>query len=611
MIIGLMITDPTIQSLWLSALANHLWQSTALAFVAWLLAFALRKNQARARYWIWLSASLKFLLPFSILADVGRRIGSMIAAPVTRPVFSSAMQQIVQITQPFPQTTSTVMVTPAIVTHYGNPLPLILLAIWMAGSLAIAISWSRRWRQIYAAARKASRLNHAAEVPVLSSPSLLEPGVFGIVRPVLLLPEGITDRLSGSQLNAIIAHEMCHIRRRDNLTFAMHMLVETLFWFHPLVWWIRARLIEEREQACDEAVLQSGSEAEVYAEGILNVCKFYIESPLACASGVTGSDLKQRIVRIMTERLGDKLSSGRKLLLASIALAAVLGPVVFGLVKIPKINAQEQQSANAPRLSFEVATIKPNRASDNKRMLMISPGKFSVVGIPLSELIRFAYDLKSDAQLTGGPGWLNSDRFDIEAKEDEAQAQASNKLPPPEMGRQMRLMVQSLLADRFGLKVSHATKELPVYALVIAKGGPKLTPTTTPPMVPPGDLPPGSDPAKRPFNRGVMMKGNGDLTGSGAPTGMLADVLSRQPELSNRLVQDKTGLAGDYDWTLKWTPAPMNSPSSPDGAAPPAEDPSTPSLFTALQEQLGLKLEPQKDTVEIVVIDHVEQPSAN
>ena len=107
------------------------------------------------------------------------------------------------------------------------------------------------------------------------------------------------------------------------------------------------------------------------------------------------------------------------------------------------------------------------------------------------------------------------------------------------------------------------------------------------------------------------MKGNGDLTGSGAPTGMLADVLSRQPELSNRLVQDKTGLAGDYDWTLKWTPAPMNSPSSPDGAAPPAEDPSTPSLFTALQEQLGLKLEPQKDTVEIVVIDHVEQPSAN
>jgi bla regulator protein blaR1 len=599
------------QASWLSPLANHLWQSTALVFVAWLLALALRKNQARTRYWVWLSASLKFLLPFSLLADMGRRIGSMIAAPMARPAFSSAMQQIVQITQPFPQTSSTVMVTPSIVTHYGNPLSLILLAIWTIGSLAMAISWSRKWSQIHAAARKASRLDRAAEVPVLSSSSLFEPGVFGIVQPVLLLPEGITNRLTESQLNAILAHEMCHVRRRDNLTFAMHMIVETLFWFHPMVWWIRMQLIEERERACDEAVLQSGSEAEVYAEGILNVCKFYVESPLACASGVTGSDLKKRIVRIMTERLGDNLGSGRKLLLASIALVAILGPVVFGLVKIPQASAQEQQSASEPRLSFEVATVKPNRASDNQRMVRISPGKFSAVGTPLKELILFAYDLKSDAQLTGGPAWIASDRFDIEAKQDEAQAQASSKLLPPEMGKQMRQMLQSLLADRFGLKVSHATKELPVYALVIAKGGPKLTPTTTPPMVPPGDQPPGDDPAKKSFNRGIRMQGNGDLTGMAAPTAFLADVLSRQPELGNRLVQDKTGLTGEYDWTLKWTPAAMDSSSSADSAVPPAGDPSTPSLFTAVQEQLGLKLEPQKGTVEIVVIDHVEQPSAN
>jgi len=233
-----------LQAPWLSSLANHLWQSTALVFVAWLLALALRKNQARTRYWIWLSASLKFLLPFSLLADVGRRIGSMITAPMVRPGFSSAMQQIVQITQPFPQTSSAVMVTPAIVAHYSSPLPLILLAIWMIGSLAIAISWSRRWRQIHAVARKASRLAHTAEVPVLSSSSLIEPGVFGIAQPVLILPEGITNRLTESQLNAILAHEMCHIRRRDNLTFALHMTVETLFWFHPMVWWIGMQLIE-------------------------------------------------------------------------------------------------------------------------------------------------------------------------------------------------------------------------------------------------------------------------------------------------------------------------------------------------------------------------------
>ena len=91
--------------------------------------------------------------------------------------------------------------------------------------------------------------------------------MFGVLKPVLLLPEGITDRLTPAQLNAVLAHEMCHVRRRDNLTAAIHMLVEAIFWFYPLVWWIRARLVEERERACDEAVLQSGSDAEVYAEG--------------------------------------------------------------------------------------------------------------------------------------------------------------------------------------------------------------------------------------------------------------------------------------------------------------------------------------------------------
>jgi beta-lactamase regulating signal transducer with metallopeptidase domain len=104
--------------------------------------------------------------------------------------------------------------------------------------------------------------------------------------------------------------EMCHVRRRDNLTAANHMVVEAAFWFYPLVWWIRARLVEEREQACDEAVLQSGSDAEVYAEGILNVCKFYVESPLACVSGISGADLRKRVVRIMTYSCDDHFHPG-------------------------------------------------------------------------------------------------------------------------------------------------------------------------------------------------------------------------------------------------------------------------------------------------------------
>jgi beta-lactamase regulating signal transducer with metallopeptidase domain len=119
-------------------------------------------------------------------------------------------------------------------------------------------------------------LDLAASIKVMSSSALLEPAVFGIFRPVLLLPEGITAHLTPTQLEAIFAHELCHIRRRDNLMTALHMVAEAVFWFYPLVWWLGARLIDERERACDEAVVQSGNEPRVYAEAILEVCKFYL-----------------------------------------------------------------------------------------------------------------------------------------------------------------------------------------------------------------------------------------------------------------------------------------------------------------------------------------------
>src|SRR5207249_5075322 len=127
------------------------------------------------------------------------------------------------------------------------------------------------------------------------------PGVVGLFRPILLLPASIEERLTMLQLDAVLAHELCHVRRRDNLTSAIHMIVEAIFWFHPLVWWIGARLVEERERACDEAVLSLGSEPHDYAEAILKVCSQYVESPLACTSGVSGSDLKKRIQAILAD----------------------------------------------------------------------------------------------------------------------------------------------------------------------------------------------------------------------------------------------------------------------------------------------------------------------
>jgi len=144
-----------------------------------------------------------------------------------------------------------------------------------------------------------------------------------LLHPVLLLPAGIAGRLTPAQLEAVLAHELCHVRRRDNLSASIHMVVEAIFWFHPLVWWIGAKLVEERERACDEEVLSLGSEPRVYAEGIVNVCRLYVESPLVCLSGVTGSNLKKRIEAIMTNRIVLRLNFAKKIALTVAGIAAV------------------------------------------------------------------------------------------------------------------------------------------------------------------------------------------------------------------------------------------------------------------------------------------------
>jgi beta-lactamase regulating signal transducer with metallopeptidase domain len=235
-------------------------------------------------------------------------------------------------------------------------IPAILFAIWLCGVLAGLICWVRIWWHMRVARLGATPLELEASIalpiPVLSSPTRVEPGVFGIFRPVLLMPDGIRDRMTPAQLQAILAHELCHVRRRDNFTGAIHMLVETLFWFHPLVWWLRARLVEERERACDEEVLMRAGDPEAYAEGILTVCKFYLSAP-ACASGVTGSQLKKRIEAILARQVARKLSWGSRMLLVVSAAVALGGPAVIGVLSVQPGRGQTPAGA-----AFEAASVK-------------------------------------------------------------------------------------------------------------------------------------------------------------------------------------------------------------------------------------------------------------
>jgi bla regulator protein blaR1 len=370
-------------------LTNHLWQSTIFAVVAGFMTVAFRKNQAQVRYWLWLSASLKFLLPFSLLMSLGNRLEW---APATQNMATAPAVTLtmVQMSQPFPDTLP--LPPPTRGTHDWAAIA--IFGVWAFGFSGVALTRFRGWLRIRAAVRSSSPFEIPASVEVRSSPGLLEPGVVGLFRPILLLPAGIVERLKPRQLEAVLAHELCHVRRRDNLTSAIHMMVEAVFWFHPLVWWIGARLVEERERACDEAVLSLGSAPHDYAEGILKVCKSYLESPLSCVSGVTGSNLKKRIEAILAGRVGCDLNFSKKLALIAAGTTALAAPIAVGIVGAPAGRAQSQLAT--PK--FEMTSIKSCPAFRKGTLPGWSPGReLHSECTTVQRLIQQAYGLFANA----------------------------------------------------------------------------------------------------------------------------------------------------------------------------------------------------------------------
>ncbi|HEY4840209.1 MAG TPA: M56 and DUF3738 domain-containing protein [Candidatus Acidoferrales bacterium] len=589
-------------------ITNHLWQSTVFVFAVALLALAFRKNRAEVRYWLWLSASLKFLIPFSLLIGVGLRVwdalpAGKIVTHIAAPIVSQAM---VDITQPFPESFAQI----SSVHHTTNWIPTAIVSLWAFGFFCVALMRCRSWFRIRAAVRTSAPINISATIPVRSSATLLEPGVVGFLNPVLLLPEGILKKLTPPQLEAVFAHEQCHVRRRDNLTSTLHMIVEAIFWFHPIVWWIGAKLVEERERACDEAVLKLGNEPQAYAEGILNVCKSYLESPLHCVSGVTGSDLKKRIRAILTDHVALDLSFGRKAALTAATMAAFALPILVGLIGAPSIRAQsppQNTAIDAPAFEYEVATIKPNQSGSGNINIRTPEDGLVISNFPLSRLLQLAFGIP-EYQFSGAPNWTNSESYDIDAKMDNATADALKKLSADDRRLARQHMLEALLMTRFKLVFHRDSKELPVYWLTIAKNGPKIHEAK------PGDTYANGIPV--PAGRGgagIMMMNGGPgtqtVTAQAVPIGNLLRTLATAV---GRPVLDKTSLTGLYDFTLTYAPDPSQLQGLSGGApgAQPA-DPESPSVFTAVQEQLGLKLDSGKGPVEIIVIDHIERPSGN
>ncbi|HET9467428.1 MAG TPA: M56 family metallopeptidase, partial [Vicinamibacterales bacterium] len=491
-----------------------------------------------------------------------------------------------------------------------SPVVVFLLAVWLVGIAMRALVWSLRRRRLVRVLRAAVPMTDGRELAILrrleqvhgvkapvglvSSDDALEPGVFGYLRAVLFWPRRLSERLDEAQIEAIIAHELCHVRRRDNLLASVHMIVETIFWFHPLIWLIGARVCHERERACDEQVIAEGNDPDTYARTILKTCEICLEAPLPIYSGVTGPNLRSRIETILAGVSARRLTPVQQALIVCGGMAAIAWPLFLGFA-----SAQTPASPDISKLEFGVASVKPNKTGDQNSRLGLEPGgRIVATNIALRLLIRNLYNVQAD-QIVGAPDWIETERFDIEAKADREYPPQADA-PAPELLAMMR----NLLVDRFKLVVHREFREMPVYALVTARAdkspGSQLRRVDVDCAAENaramaarrgGAPPPPMDANKMPACG--MRTRPGNVIARGATLQQLARNLS---QFLGRTVVDRTGLDGAFDLNLEWSPE--QTPNA-----------TLPSIFTAVQEQLGLRLESHRTQVEVLVIDRVERPT--
>lgn len=305
-------------------LLTHLWQSTLVLIAAWALAHACRRNAAAVRYWIWFAASLKFLVPLALLQQLGDSLGRSLPEPL---LVDAALVE-----------SATTLFVPSLPRSLAAPYDLlsqigvIAAVVWALGAALVCVRWFVQWRSVRSLLACAPQtLMDGAPAPVRITSANLTPGVFGIFRPVLIMPRKLLQTLDTRQLQSVFAHEGCHIHRRDNLTAAVHRCVEAIFWFHPLVWWIGANLLRERETACDEAVIDDGHEQQAYAESILTACRLTVLAQCGPIAASTGGDLNQRLASILSERRVHPITSKRFTVLFSLATLVCFAPLAAGV----------------------------------------------------------------------------------------------------------------------------------------------------------------------------------------------------------------------------------------------------------------------------------------
>jgi uncharacterized protein (TIGR03435 family) len=600
-----LLSEPWVERLGMTLL-HFLWQGIGIAT----LYAAVRRIPALAR-----SPQRRYLLASGALA-------AMMAAPLatwellrtnssrdaanaeamyrirTTPVSAPAAEGVAALPDLVQATVSRV--------HSGQFLSWVVL-VWLAGALVFWVRLAGGWmiaaRMRSMLVRRAPpewrerfqelsvRIGVSRPVQLVVSALVQVPMVVGWLRPMVLVPVGALGGLPAEHLEALLLHELAHIRRRDYLINALQSIAESLLFYHPAVWWVSGHMRAERELCCDDLAVSIGGDALTYARALVQL-ESYRPAGLSTAIAANGGSLADRIARLLGRtRPAIRTGVGPDV----ITVAGLLIVATYGLFG---------QSAEPPR--FAVISIKRNPSHEpltpaSPMGVGFRPGGRLVAGnAPVSMLIWRSYSVQP-FQVVGGPAWINTDGYDIEAKPESSASQ-----------EQMWLMLQTLLADRFKLAMHKETRSLPVYDLEPVKGGPKLPP--------PGEracsdvmtaLPqPGQPRPAPPCGPGVVGSGTGlAMEGISVSMPALAKLLSA---LVGREVVDKTGFTGKFalhvdfanDDALRGVPGSVG----PDASGQPS---TRPSLGTALQEQLGLKLQSSTGPVDVFVIDHVERPTEN
>ena len=359
---------------------------------------------------------------------------------------------------------------------------------------------------------------------------------------------------------------------------------------------IGARLVDERERACDEDVLRSGGEPRVYADAILNVCKLYVESPLTCVAGVTGSDLKRRLRAIFARETQRDVSLPKTILLTLACGLALIVPFVVGMDR--SIRAQSPSPTSGAVPQFEVVSIKPNPPFGPPFLHLVGD-RWTAPRSKAEQLIEFAYDV-DPSQIMGLPPWAQDAFFGIEAK-----------LPANASAKDLPLMVQAMLADRFRLTAHRESRSLKVRTITVAKGGPKLQPAAATCTTDP------AEDDKRLLDR----RRCGEMVMSAPPVNWryavvyqgfsvsMADIAAYLRRWSDTFYVDETGLKGLYDVqvNLDYTP-----PSDMDERSDDFDAYRHLLFHKGWQEQAGLVLDTlQERAVQVLVVDHLERPTPN